>query len=73
MEPSLPRRVPADVARVLDVYASLGRAARRGLFLSERVAEWEVRQAALRAAILSQRLRPRPAARTSRRAPPGPP
>ncbi|GEM_PF-6703887 len=55
----MPRRIPADVAEVLRVHAELGRAARRGLFLSERVAEWQVRQAALRAAILGRRLRPR--------------
>jgi len=52
-------RIPADVARVLDVYGELGRAARRGLFLSERVAAWQVREAALRAAILARSLRPK--------------
>lgn len=65
------RRIPTDVARVLDVYAELGRAARRGLYVSERVAAWQVQQAAAHAAILSRSLRP--AARTSRRTPPGPP
>lgn len=53
------RKIPADVARVLDLYGELGRAARRGLFLSERVAAWQVRQAALRAAILQRSLRPK--------------
>jgi hypothetical protein len=51
--------MPADVARVVELYGDLGQAARRGLFLSERVAGWQVRQAALRAAILERRLRPR--------------
>lgn len=67
------RRIPSDVARVVELHAELGRAARRGLYVSERVAAWEVRQAALRAAVLSATLRPRREGRTSRRTPPGPP
>lgn len=52
-------RLPPDVARVVADFADLGDAARRGLFLSEKVAAWEVRHAALRAAILARHLRPR--------------
>ena len=53
------RRIPDDVGRVVGIFADLGDAARRGLFLSEKVAAWQIRQAALRAAILARRLRPR--------------
>lgn len=56
---SRPMRLPPDVARVVGVFSDLGDAARRGLHLSERVAAWQVRQAALRAAVLSRTLRPR--------------
>lgn len=51
-------RVPADVARVVADFEDLGRAARQGLHVAERVAAWQVRQAALRAAILQGALRP---------------
>lgn len=48
--------IPPDVARVLDTFRKLGDAARRGLWLSERQAEREVREAAKRADALSRRL-----------------
>lgn len=51
-------RVPADVARVVADFQDLGHAARKGLFVAERVAAWQVRQAALRAAVLTRTLRP---------------
>lgn len=51
----MPRRVPSDVARVLDVFQKLGHAARRALWLSERRTEHEVREAAARAARLARR------------------
>lgn len=52
----MPRRVPPDVAAVLDTFAKLGEAARRALWLSERKTEHEVKEAAKRASLLDRRL-----------------
>jgi FAD/FMN-containing dehydrogenase len=51
--------IPPDVARVLDTFRKLGDAARRALWLSERQAEREVREAAKRAEALSRSVRHR--------------
>ena len=50
------RRLPPDVAGVLDVFRRLGDAARRALWLSERRAEHEVKEAARQADALRRRL-----------------
>jgi hypothetical protein len=50
------RRIPPDVARLLALYEELGRAARWGLFVQERVMRRQVREAARRAEALRRRL-----------------
>ncbi|HET6405663.1 MAG TPA: hypothetical protein VFH78_13550 [Candidatus Thermoplasmatota archaeon] len=50
-------RVPDDVARVLELYRQLGDAARRGLHLSERATEAEIREAVRQAEALRRRAR----------------
>jgi hypothetical protein len=54
------RRIPPDFARLLEVYTELGRAARWGLFVQERVMRRQVREAAHRAAALERRLGQKP-------------
>lgn len=49
------RKIPADVARVVDVFRKLGHAARRGLWLSERKTEKEIKDAAKAADALRRR------------------
>lgn len=53
------RRIPPDVARVMEVFHGLGDAARRALWLSEKVTEAEVREAVRRATALRKELRRR--------------
>lgn len=54
---SVPRRIPADVARVLDVFRDLGDAARRGLHVAEQATRRQVESGARAAAALARRLR----------------
>lgn len=54
------RRIPPDVARLLALYDELGRAARWGLFVQERVMRRQVREATRRAAALQRRLGQKP-------------
>lgn len=53
----MPRRVPPDVAAVLETFAQLGDAARRALWLAERRTESEVKEAARRASLLGRQLK----------------
>lgn len=54
---AMKRRLPRDVAEVLDVFQRLGDAARRGLYVAERSTQNQVREAARRASALASRLR----------------
>jgi len=51
------RKVPPDVARVLEVFRKLGSAARRALWLKEKQTKKEVQDAARAAGALAKRSR----------------
>lgn len=51
------RRIPSDVAGVVDTFRKLGDAARRGLFVSEKRTKKEVQTAAKAADALSKKAR----------------